>query len=226
VLPAGDFQRLDRRERARQIGLGLRGIDLAVDRHHLQACIRDPRALLLDLHIAAGKGQTLFDRPIVHIRSRHFGNQQHQRVVIVLDGTVQAGIGRFDRAAKPTPKIQFPRQAGTQPPVAEIAQTDVARLDLAAGTTKGRCVGTALRLREIAKQFLRLRKQISYNHGPLLSSLDHAKPGFTQRNVLLVGTGDQAIERRVLKDRPPLTAAGRSCFQPRVGRIAPVIRPN
>ena len=120
--PPRKLECFHRGERAGQARFGLRGIDLAVDHRDLEACLGDPRAFLLHDGVALGECQSLVQCSQLDIGARDFRDQQHECIVIVFDRTVESCVSGFHRAAKAAPEVELPRQAASQPPVAERAE--------------------------------------------------------------------------------------------------------
>jgi len=76
-------------------------------------------------------------------------------------------------------------------------------------------------LLDLTPQRLGLREQLADRHLQLRLGLQHARAGDLQRQIVVVGLGDQSIEGRGIEDRPP--GSGRRVLgQRRRGLIDPV----
>ena len=160
--------------------------------------------------------------PHIDVGRCDFGDQQHQSVVVVLDGTVEPRVRRLDRTAEPAPEIQFPRQAAAHAPRIELPQGEVAERDRAASGKQGR-LRTALGMRVFAEDILGLGEQAARRDGPLRLDFGDPETGLPQRNILPVCKQDQPIEHWVVKDTPPRQTIDRGLGQTRIAGIDPIV---
>jgi hypothetical protein len=158
--------------------------------------------------------QALFQRAVFHRVPADVGQQRHEHIVVALDGCIELRVGRFDRAAVAAPKVEFPTEPKSVVPLAE--------------PTFGRCaaigdVHAHTVACKVAVVELSLWEKLADDDAPLGASRQHAKAGFPQCEILLVGVLHQSVDDRVVEDRPPLLDVRVVVAKSLVGRVDPIL---
>ena len=125
--------------------------------------------LSLDSDVLHDESQTLLKHADFHIGGSDFGDEEHQRVVVVFDGGVQVGFGRLDRAAETTPEIEFPGDVEpngvvVEKPIRQRIGDSTARSDVG----------------DVEEHILRLRKQTANGDVSLRASRENPRAGASQ----------------------------------------------
>jgi len=187
-----------------------------VGRAGFEPPLDDGQRLALEGDVLLGVLDALFEGAHLSVVGRHVAEQRDQNVVVVLDRGVEGGDVRFDRPAESAPEVEFPGQVE---PVVPLAGEPVA------GQKLGICgLPACLAARERTRRRLRLGEQVAAGDRQLRPRFQHAEPGLAERQVLLVRGPDQAVERRVVEDRPPPAQVVRRLPHAHVGGIDPVVR--
>ena len=195
---------------------GLLDVELG-DGSVLEPGFDDLQGLLLDLHVLAGDADALLGGPERDIGVRHVGGQRDERVVVVRERREQAGVGRLNAPPDPSPEVQLP--AGLGPdlglPVIEAAT-------VGGGADEGSVARPVVL--DGPGELLRLRKDLADRDAQLGAGLQDPHPGLLEREVIPIGSGDEAVQGRIVEGPPPVPVRGRLSPDPLVLGLPPVRR--
>ncbi len=182
----------------------------------------DPERFLLKFEIFPGKFEAFLIGPHLDVVRRHLGLQKDQDVVVALHLGVEVGVGGLDRAAEPPPEIEFPGSVEAGRPVVVIVggqqslkSGNVERIGSSRSSHCG-SIGPAIALL--------LGEQVALGNSAFRPGLQDAAAGHFQREVLLRSLGNQLIERRVAKRRPPAGVVTLAAPQVGVAGVDPRFR--
>ena len=196
----------------REVGLGLGYVESRRG-PFAESILGYPQAALLDPDVFAGVGQPLFGDADLRVALGHVGDQEHQYVVVVLHGSVQIGVGRFDGSPESAPEIQFPGQIGSESPLA----VGIAEYPAGAAVLADSDAGV------VAEGLLPLGEQVPGGNRPQGTGFLDPQSGNSQGQVLLVGRSDERIENRVVENSPPGCVVDGRGVQGRGLRVDPLL---
>ena len=178
--------------RAREQRRRLAGIELG-GRAVPEARLSDVERVLLNAHVLA----RLSDQDLVgadhHVRTRDLRGQRDDGREVVRDRREHRGGLGLDAPAIPTPEVELPGRVEPRLVDAEVT-IEIGDVRPVVAEPDGRVIGPDL---------LRLRELLAGGDAELRARLDDAQAGDLQREVLLVGEIDEAIERDVVELLPP-----------------------
>ena len=174
--------------------------------------------------------QTGFQSADLDVGRGDIAQQGHQHLVVTGAGSFQGMFCRNDGSAIAAPEIELPRQIESVAPVGEevvpAAQNHFRRPGQFGALDRDRAVrapGSCPPL-EATRGSLRLREQVALCNPKLCTCLQDSKARLAQRQVVDLRSGDQFVQQRILKHRPPLAEIRRLLNDPFVPRVDPLVR--
>src|SRR5262249_26980217 len=118
-----DLQLRDLCLRLRQEAAGLPRVHARLDLE-LHAGFDLLQGLCLQSRVLPGVLDALLEGAYLDIVRGHIAQQRDQHVVVVIDGGVQVGAGRFNGAAEAAPEVELPGEIEPEVPLTEEALAD------------------------------------------------------------------------------------------------------
>ena len=203
-------------------GLGLRDhalllVDVQLaDDAELQAGLGDDQDLTLELDVLPGQRDPLLGLAHHDVVRRHVAQQGHEHGVVVLHRAFHLGPGGQDLAAVESPEVQLPGQVEPQVPVVERRGKT--------GDVDGKRGRRHLLAGIAARDVLRLGEDVAPGDGQRVAGLEDARAVFLEVDVLVVGVGDEIVERGVVEDAPPPAQVGGMALHAAVAAVDPLRR--